>query len=99
MGDAGCGPRSSRSQRSLVVAIDLTTECNFSAVSAHNNVLGFKLRISLESRLDLFLNVGRLNAGFDRNMVDDTHHAEKLADVGLGGMLLIVPVDVAAQRD
>src|SRR5580658_7121244 len=99
LGDARRGPGRMLGKRSLIIAVYLAAKRDLTPVDAHGDVFGLKLGIPFKCSPDLFSNIRSLRTRLYHDLVADAHHAKKLADVHLGGVLLIVPVDVAAQRD
>src|SRR6478735_8275079 len=97
--DAGCSPGRPLSDASLVPGLDLSFQRYPPARYHDADLPRLELRAALQRALDPVLDVAGFHTWLDGDQIDDACDAGELAQGGLCGIALEIPVDTARQRD
>src|SRR5438128_9890790 len=99
VGDSGRRPGRTLGLLTLRPRAHAAAKRHLTTGDIHGDAAGVHLGAALERLLDLHLDVGRDHARLDHDLVADPLHAHEVPHGALGGSFLVLPLDLALERD
>jgi len=99
LGHAGHRPCGVLREIAFVRVFQLASERDLAAVGVNRKILRLEGSDALKRLFDLFAHFINRNVGLDLDLIRDTENANNAMDSMVGGSLLVVPINLARQRD